>query len=209
MSRVNLLPSDIKKGQELRRRTVLVLVGAAAVIGVIILLWVFQGMRLSGINDDISAQEQTNANLQQEIDGLQKFEDLQVQAQQQEQLLAAAYTNEVAYSSVLVDVSKVIPPDMYLSSYSSTVDTTAVASTDPTAPTFVGTMAFAGSTLHFDSLSTWLTRLEGVQGWANPWMSNISQDSSVAGAFTFDTSVDMTQEALTERGKAGAAVSGG
>lgn len=208
MSRVNLLPSDIKKGQELRRRTVLVLVGAAAVIGVIILLWVFQGMRLSGINDDIGAQEQTNANLQQEIDDLQKFEDLQVQAQQQEQLLAAAYANEVAYSSVLVDVSKVIPPDMYLSSYSSTVDTTAVASTDPTTPTFVGTMAFAGSTLHFDSLSTWLTRLEGVQGWANPWMSNISQDSSVAGAFTFDTSVDMTQEALTVRGKE-SAVSGG
>ena len=70
-------------------------------------------------------------------------------------------------------------------------------------------MAFAGATLHFDSLSTWLTRLEGVQGWANPWMSNISQDASVAGAFTFDTSVDLTQDALTERGKAGAAVSGG
>lgn len=209
MSRVNLLPSDIKKGQELRRRTVLVLVGAAAVIGAIILVWVFQGMRLSGVNDDISAQEQTNATLQQEINGLQKFEDLQVQAQQQEQLLAAAYANEVAYSSVLVDVSKVIPPDMYLSSYSSTVDTTAVPSTDPTTPTFVGTMAFAGSTLHFDSLSIWLTRLEGVQGWANPWMSNISQDTSVAGAFTFDTSVDLTQDALTERGKVGAAVSGG
>ena len=54
------------------------LVGAAAVIGVIILLWLFQGMRLSGVNDDIDAQKQTNANLQQEIDGLQKYEDLQV-----------------------------------------------------------------------------------------------------------------------------------
>jgi len=208
MSRVNLLPSDIKKGQELRRRTVLVLVGAAAVIGAIILFWVVQGARLSSVNEDISAQKQTNATLQQDIDGLQKYEDLQVQAQQQEQLLASAYTNEVAYSSVLVDVSKVIPPDMYLTSYSSTVDTTAVVSTDPTVPTFVGTMAFAGSTLHFDSLSTWLTRLESVQGWANPWMSNISQDSAAVGAFTFDTSVDMTQDALTERGKL-AAVSGG
>jgi len=30
-----------------------------------------------------------------------------------------------------------------------------------------------------------------------------------AGAFTFDTSVDLTQDALTERGLAGAAVAGG
>ena len=210
MSRVNLLPTDIKKGQEVRRRTLLVLMGAAAVIGLIIFFWVLQGVRLSGVNNDIEAQNQTNAGLQQEISDLQKYEDLQVQAQQQEQLLDSAYANEVAYSGVLVDVSKVIPPDMYLTSWASNVDTTAAAPTDPTSTTaFVGTMTFSGATLHFDSLSTWLNRLESVQGWANPWTSSVSQEGSVAGAFTFDTSVDLTQDALTERGLAGAAVAGG
>lgn len=209
MSRVNLLPQDIKQGQAVRRRTVLVLIGAAVVIGLIILLWVYQGVRLNGVNDDIEAQNQTNTGLQQEITDLQKYEDLQTEAQQQEQLLAAAYANEVAYSSVLVDVSKVIPPDTYLTSYTSSVNTTAVAPTvPPSTTTFVGTQAFSGATLHFDSLSTWLNRLESVQGWANPWTSNISQDAG-GGAFTFDTSVDLTQDALTERGKAGVAVSGG
>jgi len=209
MSRVNLLPSDIKKSQQVRQRTVFVLMGAAAVIGAILLLWVFQGTRLNGVNEDIDAQNKNNADLQQQINDLQKYDDLQVQAQQQEQLLASAYANEVAYSSVLVDVSKVIPPDMYLTNYSSNVDTAAVASTDPATTTFVGTMTFSGATLHFDSLSTWLNRLESVKGWANPWTSNISQEGSVAGAYNFDTSVDLTQDALTERGKAGAAVSGG
>jgi len=208
MSRVNLLPSDIKKGQQLRRRTALVAIGGAAIIGLILLLWVFQGMRLSSVNDEIKAQEQTNATLQQEIGDLQKYEDLQVEAQQQEELLATAYANEVAYSGVLVDVSKVIPPDMYLTSYSSVIDTAAVASTESTT-TFVGTMAFSGSTLHFDSLSTWLTRLEEVEGWENPWTSNISQDAEVAGAYTFDTTVDMTQDALTQRGQGGQAAAGG
>jgi Tfp pilus assembly protein PilN len=210
MSRVNLLPSDIKKSQQVRQRTVLVLMGALVVIGVILLLWVLQGMRLNGVNEDIDAQDQTNANLQQQIDDLQKYDDLQAEAQQQEQLLSAAYTNEVAYSSVLVDVSKVIPPDMYLTAWSSTVDTTAVAPTDPTSTTtFVGTMTFSGATLQFDSISIWLNRLESVQGWANPWTSNITQEGSVAGAYNFDTSVDLTQDALTVRGLAGAAVSGG
>jgi Tfp pilus assembly protein PilN len=212
MSRVNLLPSDIKRGQQVRRRTFLVIVGGAVVIGLIVLMWIYQGVRLSGVNDDIQAQNRTNAGLQQEINDLQKYEDLQVEAQQQQELLTAAYANEVAFSGVLVDVSKVIPPDMYLTSYNATVDTTAVPSTEttttPDTTTFVGTMAFSGSTLHFDSLSIWLTRLEEVEGWANPWTSNISQDSAVLGAYAFDTTVDLTQDALTQRGRGGVAAGG-
>jgi Tfp pilus assembly protein PilN len=208
MNRVNLLPSEIKKGQQVRRRTFLVAVIGGAVIAVIILLWLFQGMKLSQVNDDIDAQNQTNQDLQQQINDLSKYADLQNQAQQQAALLEAAYANEVAYSGVLVDVSKVIPSDMYLASYSSAIDTTAVP-TSTSETTFVGTMTFAGSSLHFESLSTWLTRLEQVQGWANPWMSNIAAEGNTPGAFTFDTSVDLTQDALTERGLAGEAAAGG
>jgi Tfp pilus assembly protein PilN len=210
MSRVNLLPSEIKRTQQVRRRTLLVAIIGAAVIGLIVLLWVIQGMRLSQVNSDIEAQTQTNQSLQAEISGLQKYADIQAEAQQQQQLLDAAYADEIAYSGVLVDVSKVIPSDSYLSSFSSAVNTTAApAPTSTSETTFVGTMAFSGSTLHFESLSTWLTRLEEVQGWANPWMSNISQDGSVPGAYTFDTSVDLTQDALTQRGLAGEAAAGG
>jgi Tfp pilus assembly protein PilN len=208
MSRVNLLPGEIKKTQQVRRRTVLIAMIGGAVIGVIIVLWLIQGVRLSQVNDDIEAQNQTNRSLQQSIDELQKYADLQAQAQQQATLLSGAYANEVAYSGVLVDVSKVIPSDMYLASYSSAIDTAAAASTDGTT-TFVGTMTFAGSSLHFESLSTWLTRLEEVEGWANPWMSNISQEADTPGAYSFDTSVDLTQDALTQRGQAGEAAAGG
>jgi len=210
MSRVNLLPSQIRKSQELRRRTLLIAAAAAFVIGLVLLLWIIQGMRLSQVNSDIEAQNQTNASLQQEISGLQQYADLQARAQQQEELLAAAYSDEMAYSGVLVDVSKVIPNDTYITSFGSAI-TPPVAGTTPTdtGTTFVGTMSFSGSTLHFESLSTWLTRLQEVQGWENPWMSNISQEGTTAGAYTFDTSVDLTQDALTERGRAGEAVVGG
>jgi Tfp pilus assembly protein PilN len=208
MSRVNLLPSDIKKGQETRRRAGLFLVIGIAVIAVVIGLFVYQGMRLASVQDDIAAQEQTNAALQADINDLQKFEQLRTEAQQQQALLDAAFADEVSYSGMLVDVSKVIPPDTYLTSFASAIDTTAVP--EPGSDTtFIGTMTFSGTTLHFESLSTWLTRLEGVEGWANPWTTSVNSDDTVAGAFTFDTSVDLTQDALTERGKAGQAAQGG
>jgi Tfp pilus assembly protein PilN len=208
MSRVNLLPTEIKKGQQVRRRTLLIAAIGGAVLGVIIVLWILQGVKLGQVNDEIDAQNQTNQTLQNDINGLQKYADLQTQAQQEQQLLDAAYANEVAYSGVLVDISKVIPSDTYLTSFSSTIDTAAVPATGSTT-TFVGTMTFAGSSLKFESLSIWLTRLEEVQGWANPWMSNITSEADTPGAYSFDTSVDLTQDAVTPRGQAGSAASGG
>jgi Tfp pilus assembly protein PilN len=179
-----------------------------AVIAVVIGFYVYQGMRLASVQDDIAAQERTNASLQAEINDLQKYEQLRTEAQQQQALLDAAYVNEVSYSGILVDVSKVIPPDTYLTNFASTIDTTAVPEVGSDT-TFIGTMTFSGETLHFDSVSTWLTRLEGVEGWANPWTTSVTPDPAVAGAYTFDTSVDLTQDALTERGKAGQAAVGG
>jgi Tfp pilus assembly protein PilN len=208
VSRVNLLPSEIKKGQEVRRRAGLILIAGLVVIGLIFAFWLIQGMRLADVQDQIQAQEQTNTALQQDVNDLQKYEQLQVEAQQQQQLLDAAFANEVSYSGLLVDLSKVIPPDTYLTDLASTIDTTAAA--EPGSDTtFVGTLTMSGETLHFDSLSTWLSRLEGVTGWANPWTASVAADGAVSGAFTFDTSVDLTQDALTERGKAGQAVLGG
>ncbi len=211
MSRVNLLPSEIKKGQQTRRRVALFLLAGIAIVLVILAFWFVQSMRLSDVQSQVDAQEQTNAAIQQDINNLQQYEQLQTEAQQQEQLLASAYAGEVSYSGMLLDISKVIPSDTYLTNFASTLESPTASTTTPstTTTTFVGTMTFSGETLHFDSLSTWLTRLESVQGWANPWTSNVASDAAVAGAYHFDTSVDLTQDALTQRGAAGAGASGG
>jgi Tfp pilus assembly protein PilN len=204
MSRVNLLPHEIKQGQQARRRTFVVLLAGLVLVVLILLFWVVQGFQLQGVRDDIEAQSTTNESLQRNIADLQRFEDLQSRAQSQQQLLSTAYSGEISYAGALLDVSRVIPSDTYLTSLNLTSGVTPTeggdtTSTEPAAG-FVGTLTFAGATLHFESLSTWLTRLEGVEGWANPWASTINQDPTTAGAYTFDTSVDLTTDALTERG---------
>jgi len=211
MSRVNLLPSGIKKRQEARRRTLLVAIGGGVVIAAVLAFWVIQGMHLASVQDDIAAQNETNAALQADIDGLQKFEDIRVEAQAQQAILDSAFAHEVSLSGTLVDVSKVIPADTYLTSFDATLQTTAPGdtATTPSTATTIGNLAFSGETLHFDSLSTWLTRLEQVDGWANPWVATVTADVAVPGAYAFDTSVDLTPDALTQRGRAGEAVLGG
>ncbi len=214
MSRVNLLPSEIKKGQETRRRFVLFVLAGIALVLLIVAFWFLQSMRLSDVQNQIDAQNQQNQAIQQQINGLQQYEQLQTEAQQQQDLLSSAYAGEVSYSGMLVDISKVIPSDTYLTNFASTLQPPGSASSatpsssSTSTTTFVGNMTFSGETLHFDSMSTWLNRLGEVQGWANPWVSSVTADSAVVGAYTYDTSVDLTQDALTERGAAGEAAGG-
>src|SRR6059036_2505711 len=197
MSQVNLLPPDILQGQRYRRLTLTVLAAGAVVLALIVAFFLLQVGKLGSVNDDIAAAQQSNAHLQDQIDEDQKYEDLQVQAQQAQGQLDAAYAGEVSFSGLLMDLSRVIPSDAFLTTWSTTITgpPTATGGTTTTTTTpLIGTMTMGGEAIGFDSLSVWLTRLEMVQGWVNPWMPTISADSAVPNAFTFTTSVDLTQD---------------
>ncbi len=203
MSQVNLLPHDVLEGQRYRRLTWTVIAAGAVVLAVIFFLFLLQVGKLGSVNDDITDAQQNNAVLQAQIDKLQKYEDLQVQAQEAEGQLAAAYSGEVSFSGMLMDLSRVIPSDAFLTTFSSTISGPPVAETggaETTTP-LIGTISMGGEAIGFDSLSVWLTRLEMVHGWVNPWMPSITADSSIPNAFTFTTSVDLTEDVVTPRGQ--------
>ena len=56
MSRVNLLPSEIKKGQETRRRFVLFVLAGIALILLVVAFWFIQSMRLSDVQSQWAAE---------------------------------------------------------------------------------------------------------------------------------------------------------
>jgi Tfp pilus assembly protein PilN len=205
MSQVNLLPPDILQGQRYRRLTLTVLLAGAIILALIVVFFLVQVGRIGSVNDKITAEKQTNANLQSQIDSLQKYDDLQTQAQQAQTQLDAAYAGEVSFSGMLMDLSRVIPSDAYLDTFTATITGPAAATTGGTTSTtttpLIGTMSTGGQAIGFDSLSIWLTRLELVRGWVNPWMPTITANATVPGAFTFTTSVDLTQDVETPRGR--------
>jgi len=202
VSQVNLLPPEILEGQRWRRVTGLVLLAGAVVLGLILIFYLAQVNTLGGVRDEIAAQERTNAQIRSQIEELQRFEDLQVRAQAQQELLASAFVGEASFSGLLMDLSRVIPSDAALSSLSvSVAPPTGEEDVEATATGFVGAISTAGDAEGFDSLSTWLTRLEQVEGWVNPWMSTISRRDQGGSIYTFSSGVDLTPDVLTERGR--------
>jgi len=202
VSQVNLLPPDILQAQRYRRLTSGVVVAGLVLVAAVFGFYLLKTNELSSVNDEIAAQEATNASIQASIAEKQKYADLQAEAQAQQQLLSAAYAGEVSFSALLMDFSRVIPSDAYVNSLAIQADQAAVETEGATTLGLIGGITGSGQAVSIDTLSVFLTRLEQVKGWVNPWMSTVSKNEEVNG-YDYSVSVDLTDEVVTERGRGG------
>jgi Tfp pilus assembly protein PilN len=208
VSQVNLLPPDILEAQKWRRLTLLVAAVGAVIVVLVIGFYLLQVNTLSSVNADIEDRNQTNESINAQIASKQKYAALQAEAAAQEQKLSLAYAGEVSFSALLMDTSRVIPSDAYLDTLSLQITDPASAPVDTTTTTtgLVGSITGGGKAVSIDTLATFLTRLESVNGWVNPFINTIGADAETGG-WIYSYAVDLTDEVVTPRGK-GADVQG-
>jgi Tfp pilus assembly protein PilN len=208
VSQVNLLPPELRERQVARRRTALVAVIGGAIVVLVLALFFFQNMRLASIEDDLVAQEQANADLQNQIQQLQPYAELQATLAAKQQLVNTLYLNEISWASVLLDVSRVIPDESYLTQLTGQISVptgsqVGALPTEGLVAELIGNMSFSGVARQTETIASWLTRLEQVQGWVNPWVNNAQESGELTRIYTFDGGLDLTQEATTLRGRGG------
>jgi Tfp pilus assembly protein PilN len=207
VSQVNLLPPELRERQAIRRTTSLVAAAGLAALALIGIFYFFQVQRLSETQSDLDAQQSRNAKLESQIASLQEFADLQAELASKEALLGEIFVNEVSWSSALLDVSRVIPDASYLTNLTGQITPTVVGevATEPTGGTpetlLIGNMTFAGVANQTETIATWITRLEEVQGWVNAWVNSAQEDAPFSRIYTFSNGLDLTQEAATARGQ--------
>jgi Tfp pilus assembly protein PilN len=207
VSLVNLLPPELRERQAVRRTTSLVVAVGLAALALIGTLYLFQVLRLSQVRSDLEAQRSTNARLVSQIASLREFAALQAELAAKEALIDVIFVNEVSWSSALLDVSRVIPDASYLTNLTGQITPTVVGevATAPTGgtpeTTLIGNMTFAGVANQTETIATWIARLDEVQGWANAWVNSAEEDAPGSRIYTFSNALDLTQEAVTERGQ--------
>jgi len=208
VSQVNLLPPELRQKQAVRRRTMLAAGAGAGVLALIVLFYFFQTMRLSSAQDELTAQEQTNGQLNAQIAELQPYAQLQATLAAKQGLVDVLYVNEVSWASVLLDVSRVIPDESYLTNLTGQITAptgtqVGAAPTTELVPDMIGNVSFSGVALETETIASWLTRLEDIQGWVNPWVNNAQETGELTRIYTFEGAVDLTVEATTDRGSGG------
>lgn len=202
--RINLLPPEIYERQRIRRRTAAVVaVGLIALAG-LGAFYFLQVLRLNDVEDQIGAQEAENSRLRAEIAELQEIDVLQQEIEATRGLLSSLLTDRVLWSGVLRDVSLVVPGQAWLNGLNGQVGVPGVEAAEPTAAGgLVGQISFNGFAFTHRDVALWLSRLEDVRGFVNPWLSNSTKtDIGVQEAVQFTSSVDLSEQALA-RGRGG------
>jgi len=206
VTQVNLLPREIRQRQTTRRQTGVVVALGAVAVGALLVMWFLQGIRLSNFNDKIDAQNATNQQLQTQVSALQHFADEQAALEARKAVLQSAVANTIKWSGVLNRVAQVEPAPMWLSSMTGTA-TPPVAVVPGTPPAtgagapLIGSLQFSGNALDSSTIALWLTNLEAVPGWDNPWFGSATK-ASVNGTpvWTFSSTVDLDTRAAHQRG---------
>jgi Tfp pilus assembly protein PilN len=193
MTQVNLLPPEVRERQRTRQLTVAILFGAAAVVALLLILFVLQSSKLSSANKELTAQQDVNRTLQGRIASLAQFQQLRQQVNDQQALLTGLLEGQVLWSGVLQDVSMVIPSSAYLTQLSGNLNPA------PATAGLIGSLQFNGVSLDQPTVADWLTRLEEVKGWVNSWVSSDTKGTDASGnpVINFTGTVDLTTEATT------------
>lgn len=197
ITRINLLPPEI--AQKRRARQMLAAAGAAGIALVVLLGLVFvaQEVRLRGERDRLEEQQAANAVLRADAARLSEFSQLEEQVTRRAQLMGGLTQYEVRWSVVLSDISLVIPSNVWLSSFTGTVE--APSATQAATATTFGTVSLRGNTFDHIDVARWLTRLARVSEFLNPYLSLSSRTANEETGETiaaFDSTVRLSPKAL-------------
>jgi Tfp pilus assembly protein PilN len=199
--RINLLPPEILERQRARRRTAAVVAFGLVVLLLLAGFYVLQLLRLADLRDDLEQQQATNRQLEARIAELQEVATLQQQLADSRELLADLLDNQVYWSGVLRDVSLVIPGETWLTGLTGAIVEADGVTEVEVGRGLVGSISFTGFAFDHRDVALWLSRLEDVRGFVNPWLSTSTK--TLIGdteAVNFTNSVDLSEQALARRG---------
>lgn len=192
MSRVNLLPPEVRKSRrdaDLARR-----IRFFAICGFLLLggLYAIRTTELFLVNRDRDSVRQEQALVQARLAEL-----AEVRAQRDaiiagEALTAQLLTGEVAWSDQFVRIAGAIPVGVVLTSLDGQV-------AGDQGVGVIGSVSFSASSQQLIPAEAWLRRLAVEEGWANGWVSSAILAESET--FTVTGSVDLTTDAISARGR--------
>ena len=224
--RIDLLPRGIREVRLVRRQRAGI--GAAFVVLLALLgLWYgVESRQRSQAEDEADQERATAAVLRGQRAQLQPLADLEAQIAAAEQLRAQVYAREIRFSSIMRDVSAIVPGNVWLTTMSAAFSDAAGAGAtavggasapadpaagsgipgSPGAGSPVGTITFAGAGFGHVDIGGFMRALargpkkQGQPVYLNPYFTTSQKgDEGGQATVTFSASVDLTGAAYSGR----------
>ena len=199
MRTINLIPREGKKETQSRRR-LLMMAGLGALF--VLLLAAITVWRQGAVDDareDLEAQLSANQSLQAEVAALAGAEDIQNQFNAEAATLSLALANDVSWGRLLVDLGRVIPDKVWVTSYSGSVNRLTADSTEDAG---IGQISFSGIAFEPPDVSAWIRVLDSEQypGVVSSWATGLTKSAIADVEVTnFGSTTALSAGALSDR----------
>ena len=189
--RVSLLPGDIAAQREERRRVILAGAGVGGFAVLLVGLSFYRGTQVDAARSDASETEQRAASLEAQVGSLHDIEQLQTDIGTHTTTVTATLQGDVAWTSLFRDISAVIPPDVWLESFSATRSQTGVG----------GDVKISAKGFDQTSAAKWLLRTEELSSLDDVWLSSSKKTANGDGrsSVSFSSSATLGPGALSDR----------
>jgi Tfp pilus assembly protein PilN len=192
---INLLPPEVAEERTKRRRVALLVAAGVAYVAALAGGVFYWNSRVSAAKAEVEDQQAVNRTLEQEVAALADAGALQEQFEGKAALVRAALAGDVDWGVLLNDLSRLVPPRVWIESFAGAIE--------PEASTgMVGTVSFSGVGFDFPDVAEWLRSLgsEAFAGITGPWVSTAAEAAiGEEPVVTFTSTAALTTGAVTDR----------
>jgi Tfp pilus assembly protein PilN len=210
MRRVELLPASYAEKRRQRQTLSAIVVVGIALVGLVILWWFFLGNQISDAESDLAEVQAINADLQEQIDELQIYADLENEVNTKTAALVSVMTGDVDWPALMTEIAMIVPGEVWFDSLQASAAVLENATSVPTetAPvdinpkTVFGRISFSGRSLTMPGVAKWLIQLTKVNEFDAIWLNdaNLTEATSDQPAVaTFTNTVELGTKAASER----------
>ena len=208
MRRIDLLPASHFERRRQRRTFSMVVASGLAVLMLLFGWWLMLGSQIAGAEDELAQVETRNRQLQTQIAELQRFAELENEVIAKEQALRTVMAGDIAWPSILTEVSMVLPGEVWLTGVQGSAGQTEGAAPVGTETAAIrvsngephGRIQFQGASLSMPGVSKWLIGLAKTKVFGAAWL-NSAQEAEVEGqtVYEFDSTIELKRRSLSKR----------
>ena len=188
--RLTLLPPEIYEKRKERRQMALAGAGVAAVAALLMAAFLARSSSVDERQAAADLEESRTAQLQSQVAALAGVEVMQADVAARRQTISGLLANDVAWTTLLEEVSTVLPNDVWLTSFNGSAG-------DKTVP---GSVDFAAMGFDQTSAARWLLRLGELDALDGLWLpSSTKSEGDGRDLITFSSTATLTAAAHSDR----------
>ena len=186
MKRINLLPSEERTKARRERGIIYTLLGLILLVFVLGAAYVWQNNQVSQRNADLASLNSQLNSASVQVTGLTPYRALETQRTAMMKSAKAIYDSRVIWSSIMQELSLVIPDDVRLQSFTATVPTTmqpgAGAGTTTITTQSGADVTLVGEAASHEAVAAFMTRLGLLPQLTNVNLSDSQEVATTAEA---------------------------